>query len=325
MSASFRTTGFFTLILLACSTYVSAQDMPARVEAIRLLERANAVSLLANPPNYKQEETFRSFGLGGTSKDGRFIGIFGRDSDWEEFVFGDYHMIQLAFPNRLVQSEYQPSPPETIEMEKLVPILVGRFDESDIIHSITPATLFGREAKCIQFETVNGRTRQSNEICVDVELGTLIRWSVGEELIENTEFFRFEGMWLPARIRHYINGKLRMEIEQKFSLVEGPIDWAALTPPNPTVLIACDRYLRPIVQSAPQPASAGLGPWYDVHVHGVIGKDGHVREASILPAGKPELEQQALRIVSEWVFSPASCDGRPTAVNANLVVHFAPQ
>ena len=325
MRPYFRAAGFFPFFLLMCSVHLSAQDMPARVEAIRLLERANAVSLLANPPNYKQEEIFRSYGLGGTSKDGRFIGIFGKDSDWEEFVFGDYHMIQLSFPDRLVQSEYQPSPPETIELEKLVPILVGQFDQSDIIHSITPARLFGRPAKCIQFETVNGRTRQSNEICVDVELGTLVRWSVGEELIENTEFFRFEGMLLPARIRHYINGKLRMEIEQKFSLIEGPIDWAALTPPNPTVLTACERYLRPIVQSTPQPTSAGLGPWYDVQVHSVIGRDGHVREASVLPAGKPELEQQALQIVSQWVFSPASCDGRPTSVNANLVVHFPPQ
>ena len=325
MRLNFRASRFFPLLLLACSVHLSAQDMPARVEAIRLLERANAVSLLANPPNYKQEETFRSYGLDGTSRNGQFSGIFGKDSNWEEFVFGDYHMIQLSFPDRMVQSEYQPSPPETLELEKLVPIGLGRFDESDTILSIAPATLFGRPAKCIHFETVNGRTRESNEICVDAELGTLVRWNVEEDLIENTEFFRFEGILVPARIRHYIHGKLRMEIEQKFSVIEGPIDWAALTPPNSQIFNACDRYLRPIVESTPQPASAGPGPWYDVKVHAVIGQNGHVREASVLPAGKPELEQQAIGIVSEWVFSPASCDGRPISINANLVVHFPPQ
>lgn len=196
---------------------------------------------------------------------------------------------------------------------------------SDTIHFITPATLFGRRAKCIQFETVNGRTHQSNEICVDEELGTLIRWNVGEDLIENTDYSQFEGILLPAHIRHYINGKLRMEIEQKFSVMDGPIDWAALTPPNPTILRACQQYRRPIIQSAPQPATAGAGPWYDVHVHGVIGEDGHVREAAVLAAGRADLVQQAVQIVSGWVFSPGVCNGKPIPVSADLVVHFPPQ
>lgn len=207
----------------------------------------------------------------------------------------------------------------------MIPLLIGRFDKSDTIQSITAATLFGRAAKCIQFETVNGRTHQSNEICVDDELGTLVRWNVGEELIEDTDYFSFQGIWLPAHIRHYINGKLRMEIEQKFSVIEGPIDWATPTPPNATVLTRCSERRRAIAQLTPQPATAGPGPWYDVKVQAVIGTDGRVREAAVLPAGRPDLEQQAIQIVSEWVFIPATCNGRPYIVNANFTVHFLPQ
>ena len=92
------------------------------------------------------------------------------------------------------------------------------------------------------------------------KLGTLIRWNVGEDLIENTDYSLFEGVLLPAHIRHYINGKLRMEIEQKFSVIDGPIDWAALTPPNPVTLRACQQYRRPIIQSAPQPVTAEQDP-----------------------------------------------------------------
>ena len=141
----------------------------------------------------------------------------------------------------------------------MIPLILGRFDTSDTIHSIKPATLFGRRARCIQFETVNGRARQSNEICVDEELGNVIRWNVGEDLVESTDYSAFEGVLLPARIRHYINGKLRMEVEQKFSVIEGPVDWAALTPPNPTMLHQCKQYRRPIIQSAPQPTSVAPG------------------------------------------------------------------
>src|SRR5713101_6959481 len=181
----FRALRFLPLGLLAWSVHLSAQNMPLRVEAEQLLERANAVSLPSKLPNYKQEVTFRSYGLDGTTKDGLFNGVYGKDSERYEFVFGDFHSIRLSFPDRIVQNGYQTPPPETLEVDPLIPILIGRFDKSDTILSITLATLSGRSAKCIRFETMNGRTRQSNEICVDVELGTLLRWNVGEVLIEN--------------------------------------------------------------------------------------------------------------------------------------------
>jgi hypothetical protein len=305
----FRALRLLPLFPLANSFQLRAQDMPIRVEAVRLLERANAVSHAAHiMPSRKQEITFRAYRLDGTTQDGTFEVIYSGNIERYEIVLGNYHAISLHFPDKIVQNAYQPPPPETLEVDNLTPLLIGRFDKSDTIHSITPATLFGRRAKCIQFETVNGRTHQSNEICVDEELGNLIRRSVGEDLVENTEYSLFEGIWLPERIRHYINGKLRMEIEQKFSVVDGPIDWAALTPPHPVTFGACQQYRRPIIQSAPQPASAGAGPWYDVHVHGVIG----------------DLEKQAVQIVSGWVFSPGVCNGKPIPVSADLVVHFPP-
>ena len=322
----FRTLRLLPVFLLVSSIHLRAQDMPIRVEAVRLLERANGVSRPGNVlSNRKYEVTFRAYRLDGTTQDGVFNVIRSGDIERYETVFGGYHAISIHYPDRIVQNDYQPPPPETLEVDGLTPLLIGQFDKSDTIHSITPATLFGRRAKCIHFETVNGRTRQSNEICVDEELGMLVRWNVGEDLIENTDYSPFEGLLLPTRIRHYISGKLRMEIEQKFSVIPGPIDWAALTPPNPHTLRACQQYRRPIIQSAPQPASAGAGPWYDVQVQGVIDEHGHVIEAAVLPVGRAELEKEAVQIVSGWVFSPGLCNGEPIPVYADLVVHFPPE
>jgi len=312
-------------VVLACSLPLPAQDMPVRVEAAHLLERANFVSLPGSMPNHKEEVTFRAYGLDGTTKEGRFNAILADGGQRYEYVYGDFHSIEVFSSDRMLQNDYQPIPPEVFELERLIPLVVGQFDKSDTIHSITLATLFGRPAKCIQFETVNGRTRQSNEICVDVELGTVVRWNVGRELIEDSEFFQFGGIWLPARIRHYIDGKFRMELEQKFTAIDTPVDWAALTPQNPHVHQDCGQYRRPIAQSAPQPPSAGPGPWYNVRLHVIIHPDGHVYDATVLPAGRPDLEHEAVRIVSGWVFSPALCDGKPTYTNTDLVVHFPPQ
>lgn len=326
MLSFFRPLRLLLVCLLVCTFHARAQDMPVRVEAIRLLERANSVSHPNHMmPNHRVDVTFRAYRLDGSTQDGTANTIISGDIERYEQVFGAYHAIGIHYPDKIVQNEYQPPPAETSELDALTPLRIGQFDGSDTIHSITPATLFGRSAKCIRFETINGRTHQSNEICVDNELGNLIRWNVGEDLIENSDFSSFEGMLLPAHIRHYINGKLRMEVEQKFSVIDGPIDWAALTPPNPDTLRTCKQYRRPIIQSAPQPVSAGAGPWFDVEVQGVIRADGHVYEAAVLPVGRDALEKQAIQIVSEWVFSPGLCNGKPIPVIADLVVHFPPQ
>ena len=303
-----------------------AQDIAVRSEAIRLLEVANAVSHPSHTmPPVREQGTFRSYGLDGTVKEGQYDNLHDGDIERFEVVYGSFHSISVHYPDKIVQNDAVQQPPEIEEMEKLTPLLIGRFDKSDTILSIQPATLEGRPAKCIEFETVNGKTEQSNEICVDEERGTLGRWRVGSDLIDDTDYVQFEGVWMPTHIRHYINGTLRMEIEQKFSTVRRPIDWASLTPTHGNTFRECHPYKRPVIQSAPQPASAGAGPWYDVEVQAIIGKDGRVYEAAVLPAGRPDLEKQAIQIVSGWSFSPGLCGGKPTEVGVHLVVHFPPQ
>ena len=318
---------FFAALLLISSLSAYAQDLAVRTEAVKLMEHANAVSRPTHRTRpHKEETTFRAYRIDGTTMDGRADNLIDGDIERYETTFGDFHSISLHFPDRIVQNDSPSEPAEAFELEKLTPLLIGRFDKSDIIHSITPATLNSRPAHCVQFETVNGRTRQpANEICFDDELGALVRWNVAEDLIEDTDYVSFEGVLMPQTIRHYINGQLRMEIKQVFSVVEGPIDWDALTPPNAHRLTTCHDYKTPVIQSVPQPSDAGPGPWYDVRVHGAIGPDGHVHQAVVLPAGRPDLEKRAVEIVSSWVFSPALCNGRPTIIGTDFVVHFPPQ
>jgi hypothetical protein len=326
MRSSFLAVPLFCSIIFVFTLPLVAQDMDIRVEAVRLIDRAYAVcSSTKTEPNYKQEVTFRSYDADGAATDGTYNVIYSGEIEWSEVTFGDYHLINLQRPDKTLKSTTAPPPLQTLEMLKLVPLTIGRFDHSDTIQSITPATITGRPAKCIHFETVNGKTHQSNEICVDAEQGPVLRWSVGDELVEDSGYYMFEGVWRPAHIRQYLNGRLRMEIEQKLTLIEGTIDWASLTPQNAATYVACQKYERPLIQSAPQPPTAGPGPWYDVKVHGNIETDGRVHNAEVLAAGRPEIEKEAVRLVSQWVFTPAMCDGRPVAALANIIVHFPPQ
>jgi TonB family protein len=326
MEAFVRALWVFAGFLFATAFPVYSQDMPLRVEALGLLNHANAVSRSTHVlPNRKLEVTFRAFGLDGTTRDGTYSVIYTVDSERYETHLGEYSAISIHLPDKIVQNGYRPPPMEVLEVQSLSPIDVNHFDQSDVINAITPATLFGRPAKCIQFETVVGRSHQSNEVCVDEELGTIMSKRIGDEMVEYTDYFSFEGVLFPAHMRHYINGKLRMEIEQKFTVIDGPVDWAALTPPNAVTILPCTQYRRPIAQSTPQPPTAGAGPWFDVQVHATIGENGHIRNASVLPSGRADLERQAIQIVSGWIYSPPTCDGKPIPVHATLTVHFPPQ
>jgi hypothetical protein len=325
MRPAFRSPLYTCVFFVLAGGSVLAQDIAVRTEAERLLERASGVSHPVHAVHVKSEVRFRTYAPDGSTRDGRLDSIHAGDIERYEMVLGDFHAIAIHYPDRIVQDSGESEPPEFTEVDKLTPLLIGRFDMSDTINSINPATISGRAAKCIRFETVVGRTHQSNEICVDDELGMLLRWNVGEDLIEDTDYSSFEGVLLPAHIRHYIDGKLRMEIEQNFSVMKDPIDWAALTPPDAITLRSCHPYHAPVRQSTPQPANAGPGPWYDVRVEAAIGPDGHVYQAKVLPGGRENLEKQAIQIVSGWVFSPGLCGGKPTTVSADLVVHFPPQ
>jgi len=127
MSAFLRVVPVLLVILLASTIQLRSQDMPVRVEAIRLMERANDVSLAAHiMPNCKLEGTFRAYGLDGGIQNGTFNTIYSVDSERYETVFGNYRAISLHFPDRIVQEWVPSAPPETLELSSLTPLIRRR-------------------------------------------------------------------------------------------------------------------------------------------------------------------------------------------------------
>jgi hypothetical protein len=302
-----------------------AQDMAFRVEAIQLLEHANKLSMVSGAPTFRTDVTFHSYSIDGTRTDGAFHRIFSPDGQWLESIYPPIHSVAIFTPTGVVQTKYVPPPPQLREALSLLPVRLIRFDESDVIQSISESGILGRPAKCIRFETINGKSTQQNELCVDAEIGTVLRHQIGNEIVENSDFFQVGSVWFPHQIRQYLEGKLRMEEEQSGSLLDAPIDLMTLAPPDPQILHKCKQFRRAIGNSMPQPADAGPGPWFDVTVHIVVWQDGHVHEASVLPEGHPDLETEAARLAQSWQFDPATCDGKPTVDSSTIAIHFPPR
>jgi hypothetical protein len=127
------------LALLIPSTLSFAQDVQLRQEAVRLLERANAVSLSPNLPNLERSDTFRVLDSDSGAREGAFTrvvvqGTGGRD----EITFGDYHVVNVWTGGHLATTRTRElAPPEVHNLMRLTPIYLVRFDHEDVIHAIT--------------------------------------------------------------------------------------------------------------------------------------------------------------------------------------------
>ena len=290
------------------------------------MEVANAVSLPGALRNYEQVVTFRVHEPDGTVKEGSFARqSAGAEGHRDEFVFGDYHKVIVIAGDRISQTHSAIMPPEIRELRKYVPIHLGHFDEKDVIRSIESAGVVGRPAKCINFDTHFGTTLQANQLCVDNDTGALVRWQVGDEVIENSDFFRIVDLWEPAHIRRFVRGALQLEIEQRMTAIDGPMDPNTFMPPSQhwDKLYDCTTKRRPVGISTPMPPAGKSGSEVvDVIVHGWVLANGTVARLQIESSPRSDLNDEALRTVATWKFLPLMCNDEPASLEGDFVVHF---
>ena len=316
---------FILFAILLFVLPIRSEDLNLRMQAIHLMELANAASLTGGLRNYRQTVSFVTYDpVTATPKSGTFTRLSaGSAGHRDEINFGDYHSTRATAGNRVSATETAPEPAEVRELFKQLPIRLGRFDHEDVIRSIEDSSVLGRPARCINFDTQFGDTLQANQICLDSERGALLRWRVGEELVENSEFFQIENLWEPGHIRVYERGALRLDIEQQ--IVSAQVDPASFAPPNGrwNTTFPCRNPRRPVAVFTPMPPPGDSGTGIvDIVVHGYIWSDGRVQPTGIESSLRPDLNDEALRLVATWRFLPLICNDEPAATVSDFAVHF---
>jgi len=312
------------LILLFFPPIISqAQDVRVREKAVELLEHANSISTPHDFASYEQVIAFQSFSPAGT-KNGRFTSVVhGPRSYRDEYEFENYDLLVVVNGTMIADvGDRTKAPLEVRRMTRLNHPYTARFDQSDIIRSIQRKVINGRPARCIEFDTVLGETNYANEICIDTQLGVVLRAHANNETISNSDFFAYRDTYLPTHIT-YEQTDLRMELVQAKKEIEGPFDPDFLTPP-PNALVAnvCTTMRRPFGQVMTQPRPSSGSTNVDVMVHGTIRTDGRIRSISIDRSDRPDLNQEAMKLFSTWKFIPAICDGAPMEVPLDATLHF---
>jgi TonB family protein len=59
-----------------------------------------------------------------------------------------------------------------------------------------------------------------------------------------------------------------------------------------------------------------------VRLHGRVGKDGKPTALKVLDAVRPDLAEEALRVVTKWSFHPAMCEYQPATQEMDFEVTF---
>jgi TonB family protein len=60
-----------------------------------------------------------------------------------------------------------------------------------------------------------------------------------------------------------------------------------------------------------------------VVLHAIIGKDGHIRDLSVISSPDPMLSEASIKAVKQWVYEPYTLKGEPTEIDTTISVNFA--
>jgi hypothetical protein len=313
----------FSLLLLFASV-VCGQDPQVRSEAVEMMERATAASMAATLPNLERIDTFRSLGNPNGTREGKFTRVVVQGVGKREVSsFGDYDLVEIWTNGHVARFGSQMiAPPEIETVYNLTPIRIPRFDGEDVIHRIVTKAVAGKNARCIEFDTITGQKIENNEFCLDPANNTLMVSKTGDELVENADFFLFAGQFIPSKITYTFAGVRKLEISQTMTELKESIENVLTAPPDAQILTFCKRYRRPIGVSMPQPKAGNGGRDIDVAVRGIIGTDGKIHEAVEQNSERPDLGEEALSLIQQWVFTPGICDGSPNATESIFMIHF---
>jgi TonB family protein len=311
------------LIPLIATSLSFAQDPQLRSRAVEMLERANQASTSPHLPDLERTDTFRVLDATTGPDEGSFSRVVVQGTGRrDELTFGSYHVINVWTRGHLATVRTaEVIPPPLVDMLRLTPINLVRFDHEDVIYAITEGEANGRPAHCIEFNTIAGTRNWNNELCVDAQNGTLVREKLDNRLIENSDFFPFAGELVPGTIRVSFYGVPHLAISQTLTELSDPTPNVLAAPPNAQIRQYCTTFRRAFGVNMPQP-KPGTGGETEVVLRGLIGQDGKVHDAVVESTERPDLNSAALQLIQQWTFTPATCNGQATSVEASFTLHF---
>jgi hypothetical protein len=315
-----------SLMLGMLPSLMSAEDVQLRQRAVELLEHASVVGTTPTRPPYEEVVSIHAFATPENAEgEGQVKMIWAAPGQRRiETDYGAFHLLNIWYQDQLIVNGRRgaDTPPVVRRAMKFLPVHTVRFDHEDTIRAIDDAVIKGRPAHCIEFDTSYGAKVDNNEICVDRELGAMVRFRFGVETEEYSDFFSFAGATMPHRVEIFRNGAQTFEIHQTLAAIpEVPVSLFA-PPPDSEIRTRCAQVRPAFGVSMPQPSEGSGRDAIDIVVQGMVGPDGKVYSTAIMTSDRPDLDSEALKTAAKWTYTPALCDGTPNWERMDLLIHF---
>jgi TonB family protein len=296
-----------TAALLWALPLLASEDPKLRQQASELADKAIAASRPAKWPPYHTEVSFRSVGPDGTSTEGTYVVDYqAPNTRRREISAGSYHALMVISPSAAGAADTEPLPPPAVrKLEKLLPAYWIRFDKEDIILDVRDSIVMGRPARCIQFQSNFGSQTRNAEACYD-----------------SADWNKFAGAWLPKHIEQSEDGRLTVALDQSFTQVDSFPSDTFVVPPGAASYSRCETFQGATGISMPQPPAGPGDSADDIVVQGQIERDGGVTNAAILKSQRPDLNAEALQLITLWTFHPTRCNGEVTRSRGTFTLHF---
>ena len=302
-----------------------AEDPQLRAQAVRLMERA----VMLTTPVWPANEEFINFRVlhpapGEASEGAMKIGVRTCVNKRWEFTYGAYKFIKVQDAGDAATYRSESAEPAALtSVRKLVPAFHGRFEPAGIIRRIADATVDGRPARCIDFDTLKGEQQQSGQVCLDAQSGFLLSVRQGDETIRQSAYFPFNNASLPGHIERWVGNEKLLEIDSRVVVRTNYPPECFDYPQDAKIDNGCREFHRAFADRTPPPEpETQSNEAITVRLHGRVGKDGKPTALKVLDAVRPDLAEEAFRVVTKWSFHPAMCEYQPATQEMDFEVTF---
>ena len=197
------------------------------------------------------------------------------------------------------------------------------------IDNLKNTTLGGRSMRCADVSRGKGLYRVE---CVDASTGLFARYkdldpisATKDQVVEFGDFVSFGTKHFPGSIRSSagpLSFDLRVDSLKQADFGDSPFAGIPGVRPWPT----CDNMQPPVAIQVVDPTYSDKGRQKKIRgsvaLIASVGSDGIVHDAQVTKSLEPSLDQQALKAVKNWKFTPAQCGDRYVPAEIGVETKF---
>lgn len=184
-----------------------------------------------------------------------------------------------------------------------------------------------QRAWCFDKKTTYMKFTSTEKLCVDATQTGLLRRSTGKKTrTDFMDYTQVDAQEYPQKVSIIREHMTPIEVTD-IHIVPATLSGELFKPPENAIEVeSCANPQPPQPKSTPEPAfparaSAGAKTGM-VTLNVIVAKDGTVALARSLTSDDYGFSESAEETVRTWQFKPATCDGRPIAIEMNVEVNF---